>query len=42
MIIPQIAAGILLKNVVRKLVNMGASQEMAEKVARLAEIELAA
>jgi hypothetical protein len=42
MITPQIAAGVLPQNVVRKLVNMGASQAMAEKVARIAEIEAAA
>jgi len=39
MITPQIAAGVLVKNIVRKLVAMGAPLAMAEKVARIAEIE---
>ena len=42
MIITQIAAGVLVKNVVSKLVELGAPLEMAEKVARIAEIEVTA
>ena len=42
MITPQIAAGVLVKTIVRKLVAMGAPLAMAEKVARIAEIEAAA
>lgn len=42
MITPQIASGVLVKNIVRKLVAMGAPLEMAEKVARIAEIEVTA